>query len=163
MFHDKIRTTDLDGVYERVTWKYWCCCGLYFCGGFWFVCFGFFSPKGKNFYVRVECIGSLCCTKLCLVGWGALNMYLLPRAAGKLVFHSCFCENCFWYPYSSVGLWGSQECSLSSCAWNGVILVGSPPLSLSSPCCSSLFSTHAQSTCFVFPLLNSCFLASVLN
>lgn len=110
------------------------------------------------------CIGSLCCAKLCLGGWGAPNTYLLPKAAEKLIFHSHFCENCFWYPYSSVGLWGSQECSLSSCAWNDVvILVGSPPLSLSSPCCSSLFSAHAQSTCFMFPLLHSCFLASVLN
>ncbi|RLW09993.1 hypothetical protein DV515_00002092 [Chloebia gouldiae] len=64
---------------------------------------------GKNFYVRVECIGSLCCTKLCLVDWGALNTYLLPRAAGKLIFHSCFCENCFWYPYSSLNQEEEEE------------------------------------------------------
>ena len=58
-----------------------------------------------------------------------------------------------WYLCTSMGLRGSQECSLNSCAWNNVaILVGSPPLSLSNPCCSSLFPTHAQSTCFTFSL-----------
>lgn len=106
-----------------------------------------------------------CVVPSCVLGVGVLWIhYLLPRAAGKLVFHSHSCENCFWYLCTSVGLWGSQECSLNSCAWNDVaVLVGSPPLSLSNPCCSSLFPTHAQSTCFMFSLLHSWILPPVLN
>jgi len=115
---------------------------------------------------RVECIclclGSLCCAQLCLRAGGI--HYLFPRAAGKLVFLSHSCENCFWYKHTRVALQGSQECSLNSCAWNHVaIMVGSPPLCLFNPCCCSLFRTHVQSTCFMFSLLHSCIVPPILN
>lgn len=134
-----------------------------FLWGFWFVWFP--PPRLQGQELLCESLISLyipvpvpCVVPSCFGDWGTLNAYLLPNAAGKLIFYSHFCENCFWYPYSSVGLWGSQECSLSSCAWNGVVIVaGSPPLSLPSLCCSSLFSTHALSACFVLPLLHSLF------
>lgn len=155
MFNGKIRTIDLESGCERRLLKI-----LLFA----VVCVSF--PRARTSMWEsnafVPWFPVLC--PAVSWGWGCSECYLLPRAAGKLVFHSHSCENCFWYLCTSMRLRGSQECSLNSCAWNDVaILVGSPPLSRSTPCCSSLFPTHAQSTCFMFSLLHSCILPSVLN
>lgn len=156
-FNGKIRTTDLDGVCERETLEN-TALAVY--------CVSFPKARASAWELDVfVCALFPCVVPSCVLGAGVFWIhYLLPRAAGKLIFHSHSCGNCFWYLCTSVGLRGSQECSLNSCAWNDVaILVGSPPLSLSSPCCSSLFCTHVQSTSFTFSPLHSCILPSVLN
>lgn len=145
VFNGKIKTIDC-WVWggEKDYWKYNYCCGLLLFQGQELPC------ELGAFWL---CLGSLCCTQLCLGGGGTLIQYLLPRAAGKLVFHSSSCENCFYYLSTILGLWGSWERSLNSCDLNDVaILVGSPSPVLSNPCCSSLFPIYAHSPCFIFSL-----------
>lgn len=131
-----------------------------------FVC-GFFFPKGKNFYVRDECLCAL-------VPWVVPSCVL---EAGVLRIHTSFqkqLRSLFSIPIFvriasgiHIVVWVSGvPRNVASAAVLGMMLsfwLGVLLLSLSSPCCSSLFSAHAQSTCFMFPLLHSCFLASVLN
>lgn len=76
MFHDKIRTTDLKGVYERVTLENTgvavdCIFGG---GGGVGLCGFFFPPEGKNFCVRVEYLCALvpCVMPSCVMEAGVL-------------------------------------------------------------------------------------------
>lgn len=75
MFHDKIRTTDLEGVYERVTFEN---TGISVdCIFVGFFCLCFFFPKGKNFYVRDECLCALvpCVVPSCVLEAGVLRIH----------------------------------------------------------------------------------------
>lgn len=58
-----------------------------------FLVCGFFSPQGQELLCESWmslCSGSLCCAKLCLEGWGAMNTYLLPKELGNLFFIPIF-------------------------------------------------------------------------
>lgn len=118
-----------------------------------FLVCGFFSPQGQELLCECWmslCSGSLCCAKLCLEGWGALSTYLLPKGMGNLFFIPILARIASGI-HTVVWISGFPRNSLSSCAWNGgVILVGSPPLSLSTVLHCFLPMPKALVLCFLF-------------